>query len=106
CVDSPKVILKPCEYPHPDRPKNITHYRLRPWSIYKQVSAIISAVWTVGFIWWALVCADVPTGTDLPGPVFKAASAGGSSAGFPPFFTPIGLDFSNNGSAYAARVMF
>ncbi|KAF4690785.1 hypothetical protein FOZ60_016872 [Perkinsus olseni] len=48
CVDSPKVILKPCEYRHPDRPKNITHYRLRPWSIYKQVSAIISAVWTVG----------------------------------------------------------
>ncbi|KAF4742975.1 hypothetical protein FOZ62_027713 [Perkinsus olseni] len=101
CVDSPKVILKPCEYRHPDRPKNITHYRLRPWSIYKQVSAIISAVWTVGLIWWVLVCAGVPTGTDLPGPVFKASSAGGSSAGFPPFFTPIGLDFSNNGSAVA-----
>ncbi|KAF4661500.1 hypothetical protein FOZ61_003151 [Perkinsus olseni] len=101
CVDSPKVIFKPCEYRHPDRPKNITHYRLRPWSIYKQVSAIISAVWTVGFIWWALVCADVPTGTDLPGPVFKAASAGESSARFPPFFTPIGLDFFNNGSAVA-----
>ncbi|KAF4698925.1 pumilio domain member 4 [Perkinsus olseni] len=101
CVDSPKVILKPCEYRHPDRPKNITHYRLRPWSIYKQVSAIISAVWTVGLIWWALVCADVPTGTDLPGPVFKASSAGESSAGFPPFFTPIGLDFFSNGSAVA-----
>ncbi|KAF4668315.1 hypothetical protein FOL47_003090 [Perkinsus chesapeaki] len=99
CSDDDETVLrKPCEQHHTGRHASISRYLIRPWSIYKQISFIVIFCWFIGLLWWILVCAGVPTGTGLSGPVFSSTSV---TEPLPPFFTPIGLAVDNNNAIIA-----